>query len=53
MDYESGGLAWPVVRLSRGDQSLAHGFDLVGDCIRMLLLARCSNRGCSVRRGVG
>jgi hypothetical protein len=29
------------------------GFDLVGDCIYKLLLARCLKRGYSVHRGVG
>jgi hypothetical protein len=36
----------PSLRLSGAIKSLAYGFDLVGDYIRMLLLARCSNRGC-------
>jgi hypothetical protein len=34
-------------------QLLDQGFDLVGDCIYKLLLARCLKRGCSVHRGVG
>jgi len=47
------GLGPVVTSLGGVGLNLGRGFDLVGDCIRMLLLAHYSNRGCSVRRGVG